>query len=81
MKSKILPVLLTVVFGVLGCMVMNVDLHQYSNNRMDEEEEEGGVPLQDRLDLAWAQEKEMTMDPATGEVPRERLLDAWKYMK
>lgn len=41
-----------------------------------EEEEEGGMSLHDRMDLAMRQEFEMTRDPATGNVPRERLLIA-----
>src|SRR5262245_56822832 len=34
------------------------------------------IPLRDRMDLAIAHEVRMTRDPATGEVPRERLLVA-----
>jgi PKD repeat protein len=45
-----------------------------------EEEEEGGIPLRDRIDLYWQQETERTKDPATGTVPRERLLKAMEYM-
>lgn len=37
------------------------------------------VPKKDRMDLAWAQENEMTMDPELGEVPKERLLKAFEY--
>jgi len=36
-------------------------------------------PKRDRMDLAWEQEVEMTKDPVLGYVPRERLLEAWKY--
>ncbi|MFN0201249.1 MAG: PKD domain-containing protein [Bacteroidia bacterium] len=38
------------------------------------------ISLKDRLDLAIAQEIEMTKDPALGYVPKDRLLDAiaWK---
>lgn len=39
------------------------------------------VPKKDRIDLAWLLEKENTLDPATGEVPRERLLQAWEYQQ
>ncbi|MES2559886.1 MAG: PKD domain-containing protein [Bacteroidota bacterium] len=82
MKNRFLPILLVLVFGVVGCLMLDVSRPEGSKERMEEEEEEGGgIPLRDRMDLAWAQENEMTMDPATGEVPRERLLDAWKYMK
>lgn len=37
------------------------------------------VPKKDRMDLAWAQENEMTMDPELGYVPKERLLKAFEY--
>jgi hypothetical protein len=37
------------------------------------------VPKKDRMDLAWAQENEMTIDPELGYVPRERLLKAFEY--
>lgn len=37
------------------------------------------VPKKDRMDLAWAQENEMTMDPELGNVPKERLLKAFEY--
>ncbi|MES2781095.1 MAG: hypothetical protein V4651_14475, partial [Bacteroidota bacterium] len=80
MKNRILPICIVLLFGVVGCIMMNLRIPAAAGERM-EEEEEGGIPLRDRMDLAWAQEKEMTMDPATGEVPRERLVEAWKYMK
>ncbi len=32
------------------------------------------------MDLAWKQEFELTKDPETGDVPSERLYDAWIYM-
>jgi hypothetical protein len=44
--------------------------------REREEEEQGGMSKQDRMDLAMKQEFQMTVDPATGTVPRERLLIA-----
>ncbi|MDB5257645.1 MAG: hypothetical protein JWM14_2340 [Chitinophagaceae bacterium] len=55
------------------------DVLLFSENSFEremEEEEEGGIPLEDRIDLAMRQEFEMTKDPATGTVPRERLLIA-----
>ncbi|MCU0442088.1 MAG: PKD domain-containing protein [Bacteroidia bacterium] len=39
------------------------------------------IPKRDRMDLAWKQEREMTRDLETGEVPKERLLQAWKYIQ
>jgi hypothetical protein len=47
-----------------------------SFEREMEEEEEGGMSLHDRMDLAMRQEFKMTKDPATGTIPRERLLIA-----
>jgi len=44
-----------------------------------EEEEESQIPLQDRMDLAMQQEFEITKDPSTNTVPRERLLYARQY--
>ncbi|MBL0018705.1 MAG: T9SS type A sorting domain-containing protein [Bacteroidetes bacterium] len=43
------------------------------------EEEEEGMPLRDRMDLAMAQEFKKTVDPALGRVPKERLLLAKAY--
>lgn len=42
-------------------------------------EEEGILPLQDRMDLAWQQEFELTKDLALNDVPRERLIIAYNY--
>ncbi|UOQ66022.1 T9SS type A sorting domain-containing protein [Hymenobacter volaticus] len=44
-----------------------------------EEEEEEDRDREDRPDLAIEQEVALTMDPATGTVPRERLVLAQKY--
>ncbi len=46
-----------------------------------EEEEENGIPLRDRIDLAWEQERDWTYDLSTGDVPRERLAAAYTYMR
>jgi len=45
----------------------------------EEEEEEGGIPLRDRMDLAMEQEVEFTKDLITNSVPRERLHYALTY--
>jgi hypothetical protein len=42
-------------------------------------EGEETIPLQDRMDLAMQQEFELTKDPATNTVPKERLLTALNY--
>ncbi len=39
------------------------------------------IPMKDRMDLAWEQEFELTKDPQTNTVPRERLLAAWQYQQ
>ncbi len=39
----------------------------------------GRIPLKDRIDLAILQEAELTRDPATNTVPRERLVAAMAY--
>ncbi len=46
-----------------------------------DEEEIPRSPLKDRMDLAWQHEVEITKDPKTGTVPRERLLQAFDYMR
>src|SRR5688572_3634007 len=43
------------------------------------EEGEGSIPKQSRMDLAVAQENEITRDLRTNSVPRERLLQAYYY--
>ena len=44
-----------------------------------EEEREGQIPLQDRMDLAMQYEFEITKEVATNTVPRERLIAAKEY--
>ncbi|MEP7168047.1 MAG: hypothetical protein ABI855_01625, partial [Bacteroidota bacterium] len=50
-------------------------------NVKEQEEQEGNLPLQDRMDLAMKQEFELTKDPATNNVPRERLYAAYQQMQ
>jgi hypothetical protein len=45
----------------------------------DEDEDDGDRVFADRPDLALAQELELTRDPASGLVPRQRLLAAARY--
>ncbi len=47
--------------------------------KVNSEEEEGSLPLQDRMDLAMKQEIELTKDPILGRVPHERLYAAYLY--
>jgi hypothetical protein len=56
-------------------------LFSCNNNKMEKYEDEGKMLKQDRMDLAWAHEKEMTKDLTTGEVPTERLLVAYNAMQ
>jgi trimeric autotransporter adhesin len=39
------------------------------------------MDLKDRIDLAMLQDFEATMDPETGQVPRERLMDAYAVIR
>ncbi|MEO5571671.1 MAG: PKD domain-containing protein [Bacteroidia bacterium] len=48
-------------------------------NLKEQVQEEGGLPLRDRMDLAMKQEFELTKDPAINTVPRERLINAYYY--
>lgn len=49
--------------------------------KQQREDEEGGLSKYDRMDLAIAQEVEMTKDPALGFVPRERLAIALEQIE
>ena len=40
---------------------------------------EGKIPLKDRIDLAILQEIELTKDPTTNDVPKDRLIGAYEY--
>jgi PKD repeat protein len=61
---------LVILFGLTGTMMLLT--HPIKRKK---------IPKRDRMDLAWKQEAELTADPATGEVPSERLYAAWKYMQ
>src|SRR4051812_18653916 len=74
MKNNVLYAFIFLLFGFAG-------VHMYEHGRIVSKEEENKIPLRDRIDLAWAQEFEMTKDPNTGDVPRDRLYKAWLYMK
>ena len=50
-----------------------------TGKKIIQKEEEQEIPLQDRMDLAIQQEFDITKDPATNTVPRERLLHAMNY--
>lgn len=65
----------TMVFGavMIGCRTF---FDAPDLKHMNGEEEENGIPLQDRLDLAMQYEFEITKDVSTNTVPRERLIVA-----
>lgn len=54
--------------------------HYFNLNEAKEiTEEESEIPLRDRMDLAYAQEFELTKDLALNDIPRERLISAYEY--
>lgn len=77
LPSNIIFVLLFLVFAGTSFLVFNSEEKNKKPHVLTEEEEEGGLPLQDRMDLAIKQEIELTKDPATNTVPRERLYAAY----
>jgi PKD repeat protein len=56
-------------------------LNSKASVKENKEQEEGKLPLRDRMDLAMKQEFELTKDPATNTVPRERLYAAYQQMQ
>lgn len=73
MRQILLPVIGCLCFGMMGIwMFFNGQPTKLKFKK---------VPKRDRMDLAWRQEKEMTMDPKTGDVPKDRLFAAWDYMR
>lgn len=63
------PVLLVLFFGLSGSLWF-----------LQQKPASTKIPKKDRMDLAWQQEAELMRDPETGDVPAERLYDAWVYM-
>ncbi|MFN4971822.1 MAG: PKD domain-containing protein [Bacteroidota bacterium] len=77
-----LSIAILLLFGLLGSYQFVSEINPYlAAHEKKMQSRKGRIPKKDRIDLAWAQEREMTMDPETGEVPTERLIDAWYYMK
>jgi hypothetical protein len=66
---------------VIATLLVGCSITKHSKNNFKNKEEEGKIPLKDRIDLAWAQERQMTQDPALGYVPKERIIPAWDYTK
>ncbi len=72
MKTDKIPVFLLLCFGAVGVWFFQTGTTPHKHPK---------VPKRDRMDLAWAQEKEMTQDPETRDVPKERLFAAYAYMQ
>jgi hypothetical protein len=85
MKKKPSLILFTIFFISVIATLVQIDTTPQSNYLVEHKKKmaqrKGRIPKKDRIDLAWAQEREMTIDPQTGEVPTERLLEAMKYMQ
>ena len=64
----------TAIFLSCRSLVFHHDLKHVS-----EEEEENGIPLQSRMDLAMKHEFEITKEVSSNTVPRERLIIAKQY--
>ncbi len=69
------------IFLGTGLVLYLRPIKKQTNAEEKNEEMEQAIPLQDRMDLAWQQEFELTKDPATNTVPRERLIEAFRYAK
>lgn len=69
----------------LGVLVIFGSFLTFQLNTLEEvkppEPIPGKLPKQDRIDLAIQMEFELTKDPSTNTVPRERLLPAWEEAK
>src|SRR5205823_15066907 len=77
-KKFIIGFLLSIAMvGAIPWLCQNYSFHSLKNDFSQEEDQK--IPLQDRMDLAMRQEIEITKDPATNTVPRERLIVAKNY--
>jgi PKD repeat protein len=66
------------VFGLLAAVIVLVSSHIFPSQTA-EEQRLPSLTKKDRMDLAMEQEYEMTHDPATGEIPKEALREAYLY--
>jgi PKD repeat protein len=71
---------LLVVLTFSICNFIHLDSEQFNSSEFIEESD-NKIPIKDRMDLAWEQEFDLTKDPVTNTVPRERLLAAWQYQQ
>ncbi len=68
-------------FTLFLSILMIVFLFSCKNNLISPNTSNAKIPLQDRLELAYKQELEMTRDLSTNSIPKERLLEAEDYIK
>lgn len=75
---RIIPLLLQVLLGLV-CVSLLLLAHLHPTPSSRDESESHKLSKRDRMDLAIAQEVEMTRDPALGIVPKERMLANYAY--
>src|SRR4051812_17161421 len=76
MQNKYLAYFIFVFFAAVGSTIY---LGERRNCQKEIYEEGGAIALQDRMDLAMQQEFQLTRDPVTNTVPKERLITAMDY--
>lgn len=72
--------LLSLIVAIICISISNSEHNTSAAKKQIKENENAHISLKDRMDLAMKQEFELTKDPATNTVPRERLLLAHKYI-
>lgn len=63
----------------LSAALVVLSLSHFYPKKNEGSGEDSGLSKRDRIDLAMAQEYEMTRDPASGEIPKEALYEAYLY--
>jgi trimeric autotransporter adhesin len=81
MKIKVHLSVFILSVGAFGLFVVNKNLTQSRTSISDIDKTEIRYSLRDRIDLAMQQEFDRTKDPATGRVPRERLMLAYDVIR
>lgn len=72
--------LFSLIVAIICISISNSEHNTSAAKKQIKENENAHISLKDRMDLAMKQEFELTKDPATNTVPRERLLLAHKYI-
>ncbi|MBK9672220.1 MAG: hypothetical protein IPO70_08195 [Bacteroidetes bacterium] len=72
--------LFSLIVAIICISISNSEHNTSAAKKQIKENENAHFSLKDRMDLAMKQEFELTKDPATNTVPRERLLLAHKYI-